>query len=155
MTDKRTEIQTAMKEAMKSKDEIALGTTRMIIAKMKEQDIEARVKGNMTGIGDSEILSLLQNMVKQRQESAKIYKEGNRLDLADKEEAEIKVLERFLPTQLSDEDAKSVIQALVKETGASSIKDMGKVMAEVKAKYAGQLDMAKAGQMVKDALNAA
>ncbi len=149
MTDKRTEITNAMKEAMKARDEMRLSTARLIIAKMKEQDIEARVKGNMDGIGDSEILSMMQGMIKQRQESAKIYREGNRAELAEKEEAEIKVIESFLPAQLSDSDVDKIVGELVEKSGATSIKDMGKVMAELKAHYAGQIDMAKAGAVVR------
>jgi uncharacterized protein len=149
MTDKRTEITNAMKEAMKARDEMRLSTARLIIAKMKEQDIEVRTKGNMDGIGDSEILSMMQGMIKQRQESAKIYREGNRAELAEKEEAEIKVIESFLPAQLSDADVDKIVGELVEKLGATSIKDMGKVMAELKAHYAGQVDMAKAGAVVR------
>lgn len=149
MTEKRTEITNAMKEAMKARDETRLSTTRLILSKMKEQDIEARTKGNMDGIGDSEILSMMQGMIKQRQESAKIYREGNRAELAEKEEAEIKVIESFLPAQLSDSDVDKIVGELVEKSGATSIKDMGKVMAELKAHYAGQIDMAKAGAVVR------
>ncbi|OIN86338.1 MAG: glutamyl-tRNA amidotransferase [Alphaproteobacteria bacterium CG1_02_46_17] len=149
---KRAELSSALKEAMKAKDEQTLGTVRMIISKMKEQDIEARVKGNMDGIEDGQILSLMQGMIKQRQESAKMYQEGGRPELAEKEEAEIVIIEKFLPTQMSDDDIAATIVDLIASTGAASIKDMGKVMGELKAKYAGQLDMGKAGAIIKQKL---
>ena len=152
MSEKRTELTNAMKDAMRAKDELALNTIRMIISKAKAEDIEARAKGNMDGIADGEVLSLMQGMIKQRQESAKMYRDGGRPELADKEDAEIKVIERFLPAQMSDDDMAAAIAAVITASGASSIKDMGKVMAEVKAKYAGQLDMAKAGVIVKQKL---
>ncbi|MDD3020549.1 MAG: GatB/YqeY domain-containing protein [Alphaproteobacteria bacterium] len=149
---KRAELSSALKEAMKAKDEQTLGTVRMIISKMKEQDIEARVKGNMDGIEDGQILSLMQGMIKQRQESAKMYQEGGRPELAEKEEAEIVIIEKFLPAQMSDDDIAATIVDLIASTGAASIKDMGKVMGELKAKYAGQLDMGKAGAIIKQKL---
>ncbi len=149
---KRAELSSALKEAMKAKDEQTLGTVRMIISKMKEQDIEARVKGNMDGIEDGQILSLMQGMIKQRQESAKMYQEGGRPELAEKEEAEIVIIEKFLPAQMSDDDIAATIVDLIASTGAASIKDMGKVMDELKAKYAGQLDMGKAGAIIKQKL---
>ena len=146
---KRAEISTAMKEAMKAKDEMTLATTRLILAKMKELDIEDRAKGNADGIGDAQILSMMQGMIKQRVESAKVYREGNRPELAEKEEAEIKAIETFLPKQLSDAEIETVVGEIVTKTGATSVKDMGKVMAELKANYAGQLDMGKAGAVIK------
>lgn len=152
MSEKRNELNAALKEAMKAKDEMTLNTVRMIISKMKEQDIEARVKGNMDGIPDPQILSLMQGMVKQRQESAKMYRDGARPELADKEEAEIVIIEKFLPKQMSDDEIGAVVVDLIARTGAASVKDMGKVMAELKAHYAGQLDMAKAGAVIKEKL---
>lgn len=152
MSEKRTELTNAMKEAMKAKDQLTLDTVRMILAKVKDQDINARSSGNQDGISDGDIASLLQNMIKQRLESAKMYKDGNRPELAEKEESEIKVIETFLPKQLSDAEIQSVVEQIVVATGASSIKDMGKVMGELKAKYAGQLDMGKAGAVIKQKL---
>lgn len=146
---KRAEITNAMKEAMKAKDELTLSTTRLILAKMKELDIEDRVKGNPDGIGDSQILSMMQGMIKQRQESAKVYIEGNRPELAEKEQNEIKTIEKFLPSQLSDAEIEKVVADIITKVGATSVKDMGKVMAELKANYAGQLDMGKAGAVIK------
>lgn len=152
MSEIRTALSNAMKDAMKAHEELKLQTVRMVMAKIKEQDIEARAKGNMDGIAEGDILSLMQGMIKQRQESAKMYREGNRLELAAKEDEEIKIIEAFLPAQMSDEEVAGVVATLISSVGAAGIKDMGKVMAELKAKYAGQLDMAKAGAVVKQKL---
>lgn len=149
---KREEFSQALKDALKSKDQIAMSTIRLITAAMKDRDIAARGKGNDEGIDDTEILSLLQSMVKQRQESSKMYRENDRAELAEREEAEITVIERFLPAQMSEDDTTAAIEAIIAATGASSIKDMGKVMGVLKEKYAGQLDMAKAGGLVKSKL---
>lgn len=146
---KREELTTVLKESLKSKDQIAMSTIRLITAAIKDRDIAARSKGNQDGIEDAEILSLMQSMVKQRQESSKTYADNGRDDLAERELDEIKVIERFLPQQMSEEDTAKAIDEIVADTGASSIKDMGKVMNELKTRYAGQLDMAKAGGAVK------
>lgn len=152
MSEIRATLTNSMKDAMRAKDELTLNTIRMIISKMKAEDIEARPKGNMDGISDGEILSLMQNMIKQRQESSKMYRDGGRPELADKEDAEIKIIEKFLPAQMSDADVENAVSGLIASVGASGIKDMGKVMAELKSKYAGQLDMGKAGAVVKQKL---
>ena len=152
MSEKRTELTNSMKEAMKAKDQLTLDTVRMVLAKIKDQDIAARSSGNQDGISDGDIASLMQNMIKQRQESAKMYRDGNRPELAEKEDNEISVIEKYLPKQLSDAEIQSVVEQIVASTGASSIKDMGKVMGELKANYAGQLDMAKAGAVIKQKL---
>lgn len=150
--DKRGEFNTAMKEAMKSKDTIALATVRLILAALKDKDIVARGEGKTEGITESEILSMLQSMIKQRKESAKTYAEAERFDLAEREETEIKVIEQFLPQQLSEAEASAVIEKLISEIAASDIKDMGRVMAELKTRYAGQMDMGKASGAVKQKL---
>ncbi|MBP9050299.1 MAG: GatB/YqeY domain-containing protein [Alphaproteobacteria bacterium] len=152
MSEIRTALSNAMKDAMRAHEELKLQTVRMVMAKIKEQDIEARAKGNMDGIAEGDVLSLMQGMIKQRQESAKMYREGNRLELAVKEDEEIKIIEAFLPAQMSDEEVAGVVATLISSVGAAGIKDMGKVMAELRAKYAGQLDMAKAGAVVKQKL---
>jgi hypothetical protein len=121
---------------------------------MKDKDINSRTDGRNDGIDESTLLSMLQSMIKQRLESAKIFRENNRPELAEKEEAEIKVIEEFLPQQLSDDDVAKVIGDIIAATGAAGIKDMGKVMGELKAKYAGQVDMAKAGAVIKQKLSA-
>ena len=148
----REQIKAKLVEAMKAKDEKATGTLRLINAAIKDKDIDARAKGNMDGIDDAGVLSLLQSMIKQRRESIDMYAKGGRADLVAGEQAEIDVIQSFLPKQMSDEEIKAAIQAIIAETGASSIKDMGKVMGALKAKYAGQLDMGKASGLIKSVL---
>lgn len=148
----RTKFQEDLKKALIAKNEIAASTLRLIIAAMKDRDIAARSKGNWDGITEDEILSMMQAMIKQRQESIKMYEAGKRQDLVDRETAEIRVIEGFLPKQMTEEEIKKVIDQLIQSTGAAGIKDMGKVMAEMKAKFAGQLDFSKASGMVKDRL---
>ncbi|MBI1216450.1 MAG: GatB/YqeY domain-containing protein [Alphaproteobacteria bacterium] len=148
----RQKFQDQLKQAMHAKDEAVVSTLRLIVAAMKDRDIAARAKGNWDGIADDEILGMLASMIKQRQESIKMYEIGKRQDLADREAAEIKIIEGFLPEQLSDEEVKAVIEETIKTVGASGIKDMGKVMAEMKAKYTGQLDFSKASGWVKERL---
>ena len=150
----RDEINTAMKQAMRDRAAARLSTLRLITAAIKDRDIAARAEGeDRTGVDDGEILSILAKMVKQRQESARTYEEGGRLDLAEREISEIAVIEEFLPKQLSEEEVNAAIKATVAEVGASSIRDMGKVMGALKSQYTGQMDFGKVGPMVKDALN--
>lgn len=130
-----------------------MATVRLILAALKDRDIAARGNGK-DEIADNEILSMLQSMIKQRKESAKTYADAGRQELAEREEAEIKVIEGFLPKQMSDSEVDAVISQIITETGASDIKDMGKVMGELKTKYAGQIDMARAGGLVKEKLSA-
>lgn len=148
----RARVNTALKEAMKAKDATRLSTLRLINAAIKDRDIEARGEGKDEGVGDDVVLAILGKMVKQRQESAKIYEEGGRLELAEKELLEIKVIEDFLPRQLSNDEAATAINAAIAEVGAESIRDMGKVMGILKGKYTGQMDFGKTGPMVKDKL---
>lgn len=148
----REELNIKLKQALKEKDQVTMSTLRLIIAAMKDKDIAARDKGNYDGIPDNEILSMLQSMIKQRQESSKTYRDAERPELAEREEAEMKVIEQFLPKQMGEEEVSKTIETLISETGASSIKDMGKIMAELKTRYAGQVDMAKAGGVVKQKL---
>lgn len=150
----RENINAAMKDAMKNKEMERLATIRLVIAAMKDKDISSRTDGRNDGIDESGVLSLLQTMIKQRTESAKIFRENNRPELADKEEAEIAIIQSFLPKQLSDEDVAKAIEDIIAKTGAAGIKDMGKVMAELKAAYAGQMDMGKAGGVIKQKLSA-
>lgn len=150
--DKRTEFNIALKEALKNKDQTATSTIRLILAALKDRDIAARGQGKADGIGDDEILSMLQSMIKQRQESAKTYCDAGREELAEREEAEIEVIKGFMPAQLNDGEVATVIDEIIAETGASNIKDMGKVMGVLKSKYAGQIDMGKAGALVKEKL---
>ena len=151
---KREEFNTALKTAMRSKDQVSLSTLRLITAAVKDRDIEARSKGKDDGITESEILSLLQSMVKQRQESSKTYKEADRPELAEREEEEIKVIERFLPKQMDASEAGQTIESLISEMGVSDIRDMGKVMAVLKERYAGKMDFAAASSEIKKLLMA-
>jgi len=148
----RDRINENLKAAMKARDQERLSTLRLISAAIKDRDIAARSEGQENGVGDEEILSILSKMARQRQESATTYEEAGRLELAEKELREITVIEEFLPRQLSDEDITKVVSDTIAEIGAGSIRDMGKVMAALKSRYAGQMDFAKAGAAVKTAL---
>lgn len=150
--DKRTEFNNALKAAMKARDEVATGTLRLILAALKDRDIAARGQGTDGGIGEKDILSLLQSMIKQRQESLETYRKAGREDLAGREEAEIVIIRKFLPQQMDDAAIGATVDALIKELGVTSVRDMGKVMAELKARYTGQLDMAKASGAIKERL---
>ena len=148
----RERIGAALKDAMKSKDAERLSTLRLINAAIKDKDIAVRGDGGDATVGDAEVLAILGRMVKQRQESARAYEEGGRLELAEKELNEIKVIEDYLPRQLSSEEVRAAISSAIAEVSAASIRDMGKVMAALKAKYTGQMDFGAAGPMVKDLL---
>jgi len=148
----RDQFTEALKSAMKGRDALGTSTVRLILAKLKEQDIEARGKGRADGIDDTAIQQMLQGMIKQRRESITLYEQGKRADLADKERGEIVIIERFLPAQLSAAEAEREIAAIVAATGAVSIKDMGKVMAAVRERLAGRVDNAKASAIVKKLL---
>jgi len=145
--DMRTRITDALKEAMKAKDAARLGTLRLINAAIKDQDIALRVDGK--SVGDPEILAILGKMVKQRHESARAYEEGGRLELAERELAEVKVIGDFLPAQLSEKEANAAVDAAIKDVGAESIRDMGRVMGVLKGKYTGRMDFGSVGPMVK------
>ena len=145
----RDRLNAALKDAMKSKEAERLSTLRLINAAIKDRDIALRGDGNDTGVGDDEILAILGKMVKQRQESARAYEEGGRLELAEKELSEIKIIGDFLPRQLNEAETAAAVDAAVDEVAATSIRDMGKVMGVLKGKYTGQLDFAKVGPLVK------
>lgn len=148
----RDQLQTALKEAMKAKAADRLSTLRLMNASIKDRDIASRGEGGPEAIADSDILAVLGRMVKQRQESARAYEEGGRLELAAKEQAEIKVIEEFLPRQLDSAEVEAAIAAAVAEVGATSIRDMGKVMGVLKAKYTGQMDFGAVGPRIKEIL---
>src|ERR1051326_6097228 len=148
----RDKLNDALKEAMRGRDMAAVGTIRLILAKLKEVDIASRTEANREGVADDKILSMMQGMIKQRNESIVLYQKGNRTDLADKEKAEIGVIERFLPQQMDEAAVETAVKEAVASSGATSIKDMGGVMAALKAKYAGQMDFAKASTVVKKTL---
>jgi len=148
----RDEINAALKQAMKDKNSNRLSTLRLISAAIKDRDIAARSDGNDARVSDEEVLAILVKMVKQRQESARVYEEGNRLDLSERELSEIVIIVEFLPRQLSAEKTEAVIAQAIADTGAESIRDMGKVMGILKSKYTGQIDFGAAGALVKAAL---
>ena len=147
----RDDINNAVKEAMKAKNERKLGTLRMVNSTIKNADIEARGQGKPP-LADAELLSLLQKMIKQRQEAVELYDKGGRAELAAQEREEIAIISAYLPKQMSEDEVKAAIGAAVAETNAAGIKDMGKVIGVLKAKYAGQMDFAKASGLVKAAL---
>lgn len=147
----RDDINNAVKDAMRAKDERKLSTLRMVNSTLKNADIEARGQGKPP-LSDDDILGVLQKMIKQRQESVELYDKGGRAELADQERAEIVVITAYLPKQMSEDEVKSAIAATIADTGAAGMKDMGKVIAALKAKYAGQMDFGKASGLVKAAL---
>ncbi|MCF2522139.1 GatB/YqeY domain-containing protein [Bradyrhizobium sp. G127] len=147
----RDDINNAVKDAMRAKEERKLSTLRMINSSLKNADIEARGQSKPP-LSDEDILGLLQKMIKQRQESVALYDKGGRPELAAQEREEIAVISAYLPKQMSDDEVKAAIAATVTETGAAGMKDMGKVIAALKAKYAGQMDFGKASGLVKAAL---
>jgi hypothetical protein len=151
--DLRTRISTELKQAMKDKAAERLSTLRLVNAAIKDKDIAARAEGNDDGVGQDEVLAILGKMAKQRLESARAYEEGGRLDLAERERSEIVIIEEFLPRQLNSDETKAAVDAAVAETGATSIRDMGKVMGVLKAKYTGQMDFGRVGPMLKDRLS--
>jgi uncharacterized protein len=153
--DMRTTINAALKQAMKDKAVARLSTLRLINAAIKDKEIATRGTDREETVSDGDILAILGKMTKQRQESARVYEEGSRLDLAERELEEITVIEEFLPRQLDTDEVATAIRKAVENTGARSIRDMGKVMGELKGKYTGQMDFGKVGPMVKDQLCAA
>jgi uncharacterized protein YqeY len=150
----RDQFTEQLKTSMKAGTPARTSTLRMIMAKLKDSDIAARPKG-IDRVPDDEVLAMLRGMVKSRRESVELYRQGNRQDLVDKEEAEIAIIESFLPQQMDAVSTAEAVAAAIAETGAASIKDMGKVMAALRAKHAAALDMAKAGALVKARLTGA
>lgn len=149
----RTRISDALKQAMKDKAADRLSTLRLINAAIKDKDIAARATGTDEGVGEEEVLAILGKMSKQRLESARAYEEGGRLDLAEREREEIVVIEEFLPRQLSAKESQKAVDDAIAATGATSIRDMGKVIGILKGKYTGQMDFGRIGPMVKDRLS--
>ena len=149
----REKIGAALKDAMRAKEADRLSTLRLINAAIKDKDIALRGTADDTaGVTNDDILAIMGRMVKQRQESARAYEEGGRLELAEKELSEIKIIEEFLPKQLSEDEASAAVEAAIAEVGATSIRDMGKVMGILKGKFTGRMDFGKAGPMVKNHL---
>jgi uncharacterized protein YqeY len=151
--DLRASIMAATKQAMKDKAANRLSTLRLISAAIKDRDIAARADGNDEGVGDDELLSILGKMTRQRSESAKTYEEAGRIDLAERELEEITVIEEFLPRQLDEGEVDAAIDAAIRTVGAASIRDMGKVMGELKGKHTGQMDFGSVGAKVKGKLS--
>jgi len=149
----RAQLNDAMKEAMKTKDAKRLATVRLVLAALKDKDIAARSETSRDLLGDDEILGLMAKMIKQREESAAVYRQGGRPELAENEEVEIAIIRGFMPAQMDDAAMKDAVGNTIAEVGASSIKDMGKVMAVLKERYAGQMDFSKASAATKDALS--
>lgn len=150
----RENLKERLQAAMKSKDARAVSTLRLILAAIKDRDIVARGKGNSDGIGESEILQVLQTMIRQRQESIKLYEQGGRLELAQQEAEEIAIIEEFLPAQLDEAAVADAIRGAISEVEAKGIKDMGKAMGVLRQRYAGQMDFGKASAALKERLNA-
>jgi uncharacterized protein len=148
----RARLSEALKAAMKAHEARAVSTLRMVLSTLKNRDIAARDKGNMAGIDDAEIGQMLQGMVKQRRESIALYEQGNRPELARQEAEEIAVIEGFLPQQLSDSELETAVKSAIAATGAATAKDMGRVMAALREKHAGQMDFAKASGAAKKLL---
>jgi uncharacterized protein YqeY len=150
----RARVNAAVKSAMKAKQAARLSTLRLINAAIKDRDIAARAEGQDGGVAEAEVLSILDKMVKQRRESVKTYEEGGRLDLAEREQDEIAVIEEFLPRALTEPEIAEAIEVAVAEVGAESIRDMGRVMGALKAKHTGQIDFGRVGPQVKARLSA-
>lgn len=150
--DLRTELSGELKRAMKEKDQLTLSTVRLVLAAIKEKDILCRSLGTGEAVSENDILSMLQSMIKQREDSSKSYISGGREELAQREQDEIKVIRRFLPEQIGEGDLQKLVVGVIEEIGAGDIKDMGKVMGEIKSRYAGQVDMSQASALVKTEL---
>jgi uncharacterized protein YqeY len=148
----RTDLNDALKQALRTRDARTAATLRLILAALKDRDIAARSEGNSDGISDEQIRQMLQKMVRQSREAAKTYAEAGRDDLSEKEEQEIQVLQRFLPRQLDDEETRLAVDRTIAELGADSVKDMGTVMNRLRHDFAGQMDFAKASKVAKQRL---
>jgi len=150
----RDSLNNAVKEAMKARDQKRLGCLRLVQANIKDKDIASRTEESREGISDDEILALFGKLIKSREDSIALYEKGGRPELAAAERDEIAIIREFMPKQMDEAEAKAAIAAVVSEVGATSVKDMGKVMAALKQRYAGQMDFGKASAAVKDALSA-
>ena len=148
----REQLTVSLKDAMRAKDGRAVATVRLILAALKDRDIAARDKGVMDGIGEDEILSMLQTMIKQRQESIRLYEQGGRCELAQQEQEEIDVIRRFMPTPIEGSELERAIKTTIVEIGAADLKDMGRTMAALKERYPGRMDFSKASGIVRASL---
>ena len=150
----REKFNEALKDAMRAKDQRRVGTLRLINSALKDKDIEARGLGKAP-LNDEEVLALLQKMIKQRNDSIEAYEKAGRADLVSQEQEEKQIIEAYLPQQMGSEEVRAAVQAAIASTGAASVKDMGKVMGELKAKFAGRMDFSKANGVVKELLSGA
>jgi uncharacterized protein YqeY len=148
----RNELNDALKNALRNKDQRCVATIRLILAALKDRDICARGRGNTEGIDDTEILDMLQSMIKQRRDSISMYEQGGRCELAEREQEEIEIIRRFMPEQLGEDDVRGAVTEIIAELEASSLKDMGRVMASLKERYSGRMDFSQASAVVKDNL---
>ena len=148
----REQLTVSLKDAMRAKDGRAVATVRLILAALKDRDIAARYKGVIDGIGEDEILSMLQTMIKQRQESIRLYEQGGRCELAQQEQEEIDVIRRFMPTPIEGSELERAIKTTIVEIGAADLKDMGRTMAALKERYPGRMDFSKASGIVRASL---
>lgn len=149
----RSRLNEAMKDAMRSKDAPSLSTIRLILAALKDRDIAARSKGNYDGIAEDEILQMFNGMIKQRRESISLYEQGGRCELAQKEKEEIEVIQRFMPKQMDDAEVEAAVKGAIASIEAKGLKDMGRVMAVLKEKHAGQMDFTRASALLKQSLS--
>jgi uncharacterized protein YqeY len=149
----REQLDTALKDGLKSKDSCTVSTVRLILAAVKDRDIAARSKSDQRPVDDDGIRELLQTMIKQRRESIEMYTKGSRPDLAEREVREIDVIERFLPAQMDESAMQAAVDAVIQETGASGLKEMGLVMSALRERYPGAMDFSKAGAMARAALS--
>ena len=148
----RNDLNDALKDALRNKDQRSLATIRLILAAFKDRDICARSKGQPDGVDESEILEMLQSMIKQRRDSIAMYEQGGRCELAEREQEEIEVIKRFMPEQLGEDEIRGAVEDVIEELGASSLKDMGRVMASLKERFTGRMDFGQASSVVKDTL---
>ena len=148
----RARLSDALKDSMRAREERKVGTIRLVLAAMKSKDIEARPSGNAEGIGDPEILQMMNGMIKQRRESIEMYEKGNRPELAKQEAEEIEIIQSFMPKQMDESEVVAAVKDAVAQSGAASVKDMGKVMAVLKEKYTGKMDFSKVSGVVKQQL---
>ena len=148
----RPRLNEALTESIKAKEKRAVSTLRLILACLKDRDIAARGKGVTDGITDDEIMALLQTMIRQRQDSIALYEQGGRLDLAEGEREEVEIIRRFLPEQMDEGSIEQAVESVIADVGAKGLKDMGRTMAELRSRYAGRMDFAKASGMVKSVL---
>ena len=148
----RNDLSDALKDALRGKDQRSVATIRLILAALKDRDICARGRGNSDGVEDAEILDMLQSMVKQRCDSIAMYEQGGRCELAEREQEEIEIITRFMPEQLGDDEIRGVVTETIAELEASSLKDMGRVMASLKERFTGRMDFGRASSVVKENL---